>query len=487
MNIRTTLPTLCALGFSALAMGCDGTATDGSVPGTQRETGPMPNLNLPGYEYRPVGTGINSGVGQVGVNDSAVDYGLALRTASLKLRGDLPTLAEIRQLDAAVKANLSDGSTNDPNAVYKTLVKGFIADTPKFSRMMVAYWRNQLRMGGVGPVANSMISGVLQDLQDTAANRRQVSIETAPVMMARLVVENKSMKLAFTQTTNNCPTYNYTTGTFTDGQCNTGAVMPGNTATNMGNNVPAGQEAGILTNPGFQGQYYSNFAFRRARLINEIFACTRYPAEFSQTPTLVGSALYTAPWPQDSITSTVSAPDTDRNNLLTFPRRRAPTTDNASATTNVRDVVYFDMATNCQNCHVTLNRRAPLFSGFDGVGYWSGQYLTKSMVHSVVPDSPFTQIGDYLPKGDTMTAWKFGKPASTFQQFGQAMADDPQVAKCFMQRAWNNAYSRDDIVNDLALVPDAVIADMTSYFMANDWNMKMALEKLYTDPNFIRF
>jgi hypothetical protein len=26
----------------------------------------------------------------------------------------------------------------------------------------------------------------------------------------------------------------------------------------MGNNVPAGQEAGILTNPGFQGQYYSN-------------------------------------------------------------------------------------------------------------------------------------------------------------------------------------------------------------------------------------
>lgn len=243
----------------------------------------------------------------------------------------------------------------------------------------------------------------------------------------------------------------------------------------------------MIGNSGSAGSDYSNFGFRRARLINEIFACTRYPAEFSQTPELVGSALYTAPWPKDSVTSTASAPDNDRTNLLTFPRRRQPTADNTSATTNVRDVVYFDMATNCQNCHVTLNRRAPLFSGFDGVGFWSGSYTGKSMVHTVVPDSPFTQLGDYLPKGDTMTAWKFGKPAQSFQQFGQAMADDPQVAKCFMIRAWNNAYSRDDVVNDLALVPDAVIADMSNYFMANDWNLKMALEKLYTDPNFIRF
>ncbi|MFO0578903.1 MAG: hypothetical protein U1A78_33280 [Polyangia bacterium] len=255
----------------------------------------------------------------------------------------------------------------------------------------------------------------------------------------------------------------------------------------MGNNVPAGQEAGVLTNPGFMAQYYSNFGFRRARLINEVFACTRYPAEFAAMPQLVGSALYSSPWPKESVTSTASAPESDRANLLTFPRRRAPTADNTSATTNAKDVVYFDLAAGCQNCHSTLNRRAPLFMGFDAVGYWSGTYTGKSMVHSTVTDTPFTQLGDYLPKGDTMLAWKLNKPATTFLEFGQQMADDPQVGKCFMVRAWNNAYSRDDVVNDLALVPESVIADLGAYFMANNWNMKLALEKLYTDPNFIRF
>jgi hypothetical protein len=67
------------------------------------------------------------------------------------------------------------------------------------------------------------------------------------------------------------------------------------------------------------------------------------------------------------------------------------------------------------------------------------------------------------------------------------MADDTQVARCFMIRAWNDAYSRDDVVNDLALVPDSVIEEMTQYFIANNYNMKMAIEKLYTDPNFVRF
>ena len=70
---------------------------------------------------------------------------------------------------------------------------------------------------------------------------------------------------------------------------------------------------------------------------------------------------------------------------------------------------------------------------------------------------------------------------------GQAMAADPQTAKCFMIRLWNEAYSRDDVVNDLALVPDSVIAPMTQYFMNNNYNMKLAIAKIYTDANFIRF
>ena len=39
MNIRNTLPTLCALGLSALAMGCDGTASDGTGTTSQQGSG----------------------------------------------------------------------------------------------------------------------------------------------------------------------------------------------------------------------------------------------------------------------------------------------------------------------------------------------------------------------------------------------------------------------------------------------------------------
>src|SRR4051812_19648717 len=127
MNINSRLSTLCALGLSALAVGCDGVAAqDGAnTSGTSQHGGAMPNLNLPGYEYRPSGTGISNNAGTAGTTDLTVDYNLALRSASIKLRGDLPTLAEIRQLQAAVTANLSDGSALDPQFVYTTMVNGF--------------------------------------------------------------------------------------------------------------------------------------------------------------------------------------------------------------------------------------------------------------------------------------------------------------------------------------------------------------------------
>ena len=56
-----------------------------------------------------------------------------------------------------------------------------------------------------------------------------------------------------------------------------------------------------------------------------------------------------------------------------------------------------------------------------------------------------------------------------------------------MIRAWNYAYSRDDVVNELALVPTNVIQDLTDYFVQNNYNYKKALLKLYTSANYIRF
>ena len=475
MIIKARFSTLCALGLSALAMGCDGSSVQDSTgsAGSQHGSGANPNLSLPSYQYRPDGTGINNNVTAVGTTDLTVDYSLALRTAAIKLRGDLPTMAEIKRLSAAVKANLSDGSENDPSFVYRDIVKSFINDSPRFSRQMVVFWRNQLRMGGT-------LMGDLADLPLTAANKRTVSLETAPTLLGRLAAEGKDMRLAFTQTTNNCPMYNAATGVFTDGNCFTGAAVAGsNTATNMGNNIPEGQQAGVLTNPGFMAQYYSNFAFRRARLVNEVFACTRYPAEYSSKPQVIGSALYSSPWPTNSVTNADQPP------TYATPRRVQQMAQGVTLTTQTKEYVDFSLQAGCMGCHTSLNRRAPLFAAFDSVGFMNTANMW--MVHSPVTDAPFSQIQDYLPAGNDTPSWKFGVPTPDLKSFGKAMADDTQVARCFMIRAWNDAYSRDDVVNDLALVPDSVIEEMTQYFIANNYNMKMAIEKLYTDPNFVRF
>jgi hypothetical protein len=252
-----------------------------------------------------------------------------------------------------------------------------------------------------------------------------------------------------------------------------------NNTTNMGNNVPEGQQAGVLTNPGFLAQYYSNFGFRRQRLIQEVFQCTRFPAEISPTPQIINSALYSAPWPLHSITSN-AAPPTYPN-----PRRVIQGTGTGGGNTIVSsDYVDFNLEQGCYNCHTTLNHRAPLFRFFDATGYMntSGQ----SMVHTTVAGAPFVELQDYLPSGQQFS-WKYQVPTGDLQSYGAAIAADPQTAKCFMIRLWNEAYSRDDVVIDLALVPDSVIAPLTQYFVANNYNMKMAIAKLYTDANFIRF
>jgi hypothetical protein len=103
MIIKARFSTLCALGLSALAMGCDGSSVQDSTgsAGSQHGSGANPNLSLPSYQYRPDGTGINNNVTAVGTTDLTVDYSLALRTAAIKLRGDLPTMAEIKRLSAA--------------------------------------------------------------------------------------------------------------------------------------------------------------------------------------------------------------------------------------------------------------------------------------------------------------------------------------------------------------------------------------------------
>lgn len=474
MKRKTRIPTLFALGVGAMA-GCGGTQAAQPeeahpVDYIHQGVDSPPTLDLATYKAFPVGVGVRPKAGSVGVVDRSVDYGLALRTASLKLRGDLPTLAEIRRLQTAVAAGANDGSDRDPAKVYGDLVQSYINTPQTFNRQMVQYWRNVLRMG-------DSISGLFGDSTSAV---RGVSLETGPAFAARLVAEDRDMRLLFTQDRNACPTFDPATSTFRDGNCTaTGTVVVnGVSLASMGNNVPEGQQAGILTNPGFQATYFSNMGFRRARVIQEIFACTRYPAEFAAMPKQIGSTLYASPWPEYSVTSSDL-----QSTRPSWTIRRV----RGGGTTNSRDYVDFSLARGCQGCHTTLNRRAPLFAGFDQVGYYNP---TQYMVPAPVTDSPWAQIQDYLPAGNQQLAWKFGKPTNTFQEFGRAMAEDPQVHQCFVIRAWNHAYSRDDVVQDLALVPESVTKELVAYFVSptgGNFNFKKLLYRLYTDANFIRF
>jgi hypothetical protein len=179
-----------------------------------------------------------------------LDYGSALRVASLRLRGDLPSLAEIRGMQAAP----------DKRVAYEELIDSFLSD-PRFTVMLLRFWRDTLKMGGNG-------------------------LDTAPLFATKLGIENADMSALFTATSGTCPTFDGATSTITAADCM--------------NNVPT--HAGILSNPDVMRHFFSNIGFRRVRWLQETFACSAFPAEFRAEPADVGGpGPYTAPWPFESI------------------------------------------------------------------------------------------------------------------------------------------------------------------------------------------
>ncbi|HUS33276.1 MAG TPA: DUF1588 domain-containing protein [Kofleriaceae bacterium] len=188
--------------------------------------------------------------------DRVVDYGAALRIASLRLTGELPTLADIDAI-----ANAPDEASQ--KAAYESTIQRYIA-SPRFARQMFRFSQDMLRLG---------------DAPET---------DTAPAFLAQLIVENRSYLDVLTATTGTCPTFDVRTGVFTAGNCNNGT-----------------QAAGLLTHPGMLAANFSNLAFRRVRWVQETFACTKFPAEIAKTPTDVGGATpYTGTFPFDSISGT---------------------------------------------------------------------------------------------------------------------------------------------------------------------------------------
>ena len=334
------------------------------------------------------------------------DYNQALKTAALRLIGNLPTMDEVLQVQ-----NAPDNAAK--KLAYDALIQNYMS-RPEFTRQMVLFWRDTFKMG------------------------ETPELDAAPVFAAQLAVENRSYLELFTATTGNCPTVNAGLSTITAANC-----------------AGTGPQAGVITNPGAMKHYFSNFAFRRVRWVQETFDCAKFPVELSGTPQDVGGAApYIGVWPFASI----SGLQTGR--------------------VNFQDV----SAVICANCHQSMNHIAPLFANFDNMGV----YRTAISVPTPLDGAPMAQLTDYLPPTET-TAWRFGVPAASLTELGAAMAADTDVQKCGVARVWNWALGKTDIVDTLQEVPQETIQAQIDAFAANGFKMKDLIYAVYTADDFVKF
>jgi hypothetical protein len=286
---------------------------------------------------------------------------------------------------------------------------------------MVELWKSAFRMGD-SPNAPSR--------------------DTAPVFAARLVVEGKPFTDLITATTNTCPSFDPTTGTFTDGSCS---------------NTMSGQAVGILTDPGVHALYFGNLAFRRQRFFHETVLCwsaLEPVAEPTDMPGAGGPAGYASPWPWTSI---AGGPGAQVNFL------------------NDQGVI-------CANCHATWNHRAPLFGTFDANGVEQASYA----VLVPAPGIPTALRSDWLPD-DEPTAWRFGMPASTLAELGAQIAADPEVHTCALARMWSYAMSRGDIVETGIKVSDKVLEPFVAEFVSGGYDLRASLRSILVSDDFVRF
>lgn len=354
------------------------------------------------------------------------NYPAAQRTASLSLTGNLPDWASIKQMMDAEK-----GGAEAQKAVYEAFVEKSIA-SKEFAVEQVRFFRNMFATGN--------LAGMRMQMNNDGTPRYMPDQDCAANYAASLVLSEQPYTNLFTAQGGTCPKFDEVAGTFTPGDVKdaTGAPLAMN---------------GILNDPGLMVNYGSNMAFRRVRFIQESFVCSKFPAESSGTPQPMGAALYTNPWAFDSITG------------------------GEKARVNFQDT----SAVICANCHGSMNHNAPLFAKYS---LTTGLLTDTIQVRVPVQGTPTAQLIDWLPATET-TAWRFGKPAATLADLGTAIAADPAVSTCIVNRAWDNAFSRGDIVRDLATIPPDVTAVQAKQFAADKYNVKKLLRAIYTSNEYV--
>ena len=70
---------------------------------------------------------------------------------------------------------------------------------------------------------------------------------------------------------------------------------------------------------------------------------------------------------------------------------------------------------------------------------------------------------------------------------GAAMADEPEVGRCAVNRVWNYAMSRGDIVDDLATLPASVTESFVRDFSSNGQNLKETIRTIFKSEDFVKF
>ena len=405
-----------AFGIALALSACSSDGGSGSLTGGGGPSGPSGPANggeNPGPGGTPGPSAVSGGDPNANpnINQRVVNYSEALRTASLKLVGELPALADIKALAGA-------GAEAQQKVVYEQMIDKLLAD-PRFLQMQITWWKNTLKTG-----------------QQGAPQQGMPSYDTAALFAASVVAADRPYTDLFTAANGTCPTF--ANGAFTPADCGGGAPT-----------------AGLLTDPGLMSQYFSNMAFRRVRFVQETFVCSKFPAEYSAKPTPMGSSLYTSPWDFGSITG------------------------GATAKVNFQDT----SAVICANCHTTMNHMAPLFGYFDDKGAFSAG---KIQVKTPVTPAVTTQLTDWLPAGQGL-AWRNGAAITDLPSLGQAMAADPDVARCAVNRVWDWAFSRGDVVNDLATIPPAVTDPLLKDFTTNGMKLKRVIRNVFTADDFVRF
>lgn len=394
------------------------------------------------------------------LDERELDYAEALRTASILIVGDAPTVAEIYEL--------ADLPPDMQKEKYIEIIDRKLAD-PRFASSLVEFFKYTYKMGGA------------------ATTMGEPTRDTAPNFAAQIVYEGKDWRNTLTQQTNTCPSFNPATNTFSPASCTN---MPSQTMV-----------SGVLTDPGIHSLYYGNLAFRRNRFFHETFLCKSGNEQAGGEPT-------DAP-PSD-------APCSGENPIPGYNNKWAVSEIAGKCNGGRVNFHEYNNSNVCSNCHSTWNHRSPLFAQFDSRGIY--QSISGAGEYSVfvpVTGSPRAKMSDWLcvasscPNGgNNKPAWKkmmkvngvdTPAPAANLVDLGKVMVQDDEVIECSVKRMWNYAMGRADITEiggrSWVNLPDRAdknpelltMSKLISQFKGNGYNLKQVFRTILLSDDFTRF